>query len=74
MLFARQNCTVEWSFDSAQTYEDPFNDVQVDVVVSTPEGAEQTVPAFWAGEQTWTVRYSSLDLALLSVQLGVCIV
>ncbi len=62
MYLARQNCMVEWSFDSAKAYSDPFNDVELDVMFLTPGGTEQRVPAFWAGEQTWTIRYSSPEL------------
>ena len=51
-------CVVEWSYSSAKAYADPFNDVELDVVFTDPEGREQTVPAFWAGEQTWRIRYS----------------
>jgi hypothetical protein len=49
----------EWSFASARSYADPFHDVSVEVIFSDPAGREQRVPAFWAGEQTWRVRYSA---------------
>ena len=48
----------EWSLSSSKSYDDPFNDVEVDVVVSGPAGDEKRIPAFWAGDQTWKVRYS----------------
>jgi hypothetical protein len=51
-------CVVEWSYSSEKAYADPFNDVELDVVLTDPQGHEQTVPAFWAGEQTWRIRYS----------------
>ena len=51
-------CVAEWSYSSDKAYGDPFNDVELDVVFTDPQGREQTVPAFWAGEQTWRVRYS----------------
>ena len=51
-------CVVEWSYSSEKAYADPFNDVELDVVFTDPQGHEQTVPAFWAGEQTWRIRYS----------------
>jgi hypothetical protein len=56
---AIQNTATEWSYASGKPYPDPFNDIQLDVIVTAPNGDEQTVPAFWAGEQTWTVRYAS---------------
>jgi hypothetical protein len=38
---------------------DPFNDVQVDMLVTAPDGSQLRIPAYWAGGQTWRVRYSS---------------
>jgi len=48
----------ELSFSSTSTYSDPGNDVVLDVVFSGPGGVEHRVPAFWAGAQTWRVRYA----------------
>ena len=59
MKYVSQNCISEWSFSSGKRYDDPFNEITLDVVLTDPEGREQIVPAFWAGEQTWRVRYSS---------------
>jgi hypothetical protein len=49
----------EWSYASGKAYGDPFNEVQLDVLFTDPDGDEQLVPAFWAGEQNWSVRYAS---------------
>jgi len=48
----------EWAFVSGKAYADPFNDLELDVVFTGPEGREQRVPAFWAGGQTWRVRFA----------------
>src|SRR5271157_2092240 len=53
-------CVVEWSYSSGKAYADPFNDVELDVVFTDPQGHEQKVPAFWAGEQTWRIRYTPM--------------
>jgi hypothetical protein len=53
------NRVEEWTFVSHKTYADPFNEVQVDVVFSAPDGRQLRVPAFWAGGQTWRARYAS---------------
>ena len=47
----------EWTFESRKAYADPFNDVEVDVVF---ENGSQSwrVPAFWRGEQKWSVRFA----------------
>jgi hypothetical protein len=58
MRYGIARCVSEWSYSSGKAYADPFNDVELDVVFTDPQGREQTVPAFWAGEQTWRVRYS----------------
>src|SRR3989338_6945073 len=57
--FVEQNCTAEFSFCSGKAYSDPFNEVQLDVVFTTHDDREKTVPAFWAGDNLWKVRYSS---------------
>ncbi len=52
------HCPVELSFTSAKPYGNPFQDVDVDVIVRDPDGMELQVPAYWAGSQSWRVRYS----------------
>ena len=59
MLYAIQNCATEWAYSSGKAYSDPFNDIELDLLVTRPDGSEQVVPAFWSGDQTWRVRYSS---------------
>ena len=54
-----KNCLMEWTFRSDKTYADPFNDVELDVVFTDPDGEERRVPAFWAGDDVWRVRYAS---------------
>ena len=59
------NRVVEFTFRSeTSSYDDPFNDVQLDAVFRTPEGKTLTVPAFWDGGQTWRLRYSSGQLGV----------
>ncbi len=56
--YAVARCVTEWSYSSGKAYADPFNEVELDVVFTDPQGAEHRVPAFWAGDQTWRVRYA----------------
>lgn len=56
--YAVQNRTTEWSYRSVKKYADPFNEVELDVIVTGPGGTEHRVPAFWAGEDAWRVRYT----------------
>ncbi|MGQ9553709.1 MAG: apiosidase-like domain-containing protein [Anaerolineae bacterium] len=60
MMHATQNCASEWAYSSGKVYRDPFNDVELDIVFTDPDGEQHKVPAFWAGEQTWRVRYAPL--------------
>ena len=59
MKITDRNCIMEWSYASGKSYSDPFNDIELDLIITAPDGQEARVPAFWAGEQTWRVRYAS---------------
>ncbi len=54
-----QNGVAEWTFHAARAVDNPFQDVDLDVVFTDPDGNEKAVPAFWSGGDTWHVRYSS---------------
>ena len=56
---AIQNCPTERSYQSGKRYADPFHEVELDVVFTLPSGEQHRVPAFWAGESTWRVRYAA---------------
>lgn len=64
MLKTRQNRVAEWAFTGGGDHADPFNEVELDVVVTGPDGHRRRVPAFWAGDDTWRVRYSSAELGV----------
>ena len=53
------NRMAEVSFESTKNYADPFNEVTLDAVFTTPDGKTMRVPAFWAGGKQWRVRYAS---------------
>ncbi len=53
------NRMVEFTFESAKQYQDPFNEITMDAVFTDPSGGKRRVPAFWAGGTTWRVRYAS---------------
>src|SRR4051812_40530142 len=53
------NVPVELSFSAARAHADPFNDLQLDVNFTDPNGTVRKVPAFWAGGAQWKVRYSA---------------
>jgi hypothetical protein len=55
----KQNHVREWTFTSGRGYDDPFNNVELNALFTMPDGAQRLVPAFWAGRNTWGVRYAS---------------
>lgn len=59
MRYVMQNCVIELSYRSEKTYSDPFNDIELSVVFIEPDKEEKIVPAFWDGNSSWRVRYSS---------------
>lgn len=48
----------EAAFTGSAEYENPVQDVQVEVDFTSPTGKKHTVLAFWDGEKTWKVRFS----------------
>ena len=58
MQSAVQNNVTEWTFSSARATADSPDEVILDVAFVDPDGQGHTMPAFWAGEQTWRVRYA----------------
>ncbi|HEV2274215.1 MAG TPA: DUF5060 domain-containing protein, partial [Acidobacteriaceae bacterium] len=48
----------EWSYVSGKQYSDPFNQIELDAVITLPSGQQERTPAFWAGGSTWRVRYA----------------
>ena len=53
-----QHCACEWAYSSGQVYADPFNEIELDVLFTGPQGQEWAVPAYWAGDQEWRVRFA----------------
>src|SRR5579871_1340540 len=47
----------ELTIESAKLYRDPFNDVDIDIIFESG-GQTWRVPAFWAGDSRWKVRFS----------------
>ena len=56
---ATQNQVAEWIYSSSKLYDDPFNEITLDVLITDPDGHARTVPAFWRGGERWGVRYAS---------------
>lgn len=61
---AHQNQAIELRFPSTTAYAEPFREVVLDVAFTAPSGKIVVAPAFWAGEQTWCVRYASPETGI----------
>ncbi len=59
LLYGQTNVPTEFSLTAARTYADPFNEVEVDVLFTGPDGREWKVPAFWAGGGVFRVRFAA---------------
>src|SRR6476660_3182931 len=68
---ATTGMATEWSYVSGKQYSDPFNQVDVDAIVTTPSGREERIPAFWAGDSIWRVRYQPQEPGLYKIR-SVC--
>jgi hypothetical protein len=55
---APSGAPTEWSYMSGKQYSDPFNQVDVDAMITLPSGQQERVPGFWAGGSTWRMRYA----------------
>jgi hypothetical protein len=48
----------EWEWESGRHYDDPFNQLDIDAIITLPGGGEKRVPGFWTGESRWRFRYA----------------
>jgi hypothetical protein len=67
-LQSEANVMAEINFTASSTHDDPFNQVNLDVVITTPSGQQLRVPAFWAGGNQWKVRYASPEVGVHDFQ------
>jgi len=51
----------EITFESANTYPDPLNAAELNVVFTSPSGKSYAVPGFWDGGRTWRVRFAPTE-------------
>ena len=56
------NRIAEEALVSSTTYTNPFLEVELDAIVTQPDGTELRVPGFWAGGNDWRFRYASDQL------------
>jgi hypothetical protein len=58
----RKSQVLEFALRSSCDYAEPFSQVEVDVHVKGRNGKTLIIPAFWAGDDVWRVRFSSPDV------------
>lgn len=57
-ISATQHQLTEWLYLSAKSYTDPFNDIELVVILTHSNGQSWRVPAYWAGGNEWRVRFA----------------
>ena len=55
---ATEKEVVEWTLTSEKRHFDPFNELEVDVIISHESGESWRVPAFWSGNDRWRARFA----------------
>lgn len=50
---------IEIVFKSECSYQDPFNEAEMDIIIKDTEGSEWKVPCFWSGADVWKARFSA---------------
>jgi len=48
---------LQWEYHSLKAYPDPFNDIELDIVITLPSRKKVTIPAFWMGGSKWGARF-----------------
>ncbi|MHC4647031.1 MAG: apiosidase-like domain-containing protein [Planctomycetota bacterium] len=58
-LSAQRYCAAEIRIRSSASYRNPYNEVTLDVLFDGPDNVRLHVPAFWAGDNIWGVRFAA---------------
>jgi len=59
---------LQWEYHSNKFYSDPFNDIELDILLTSPEGKIWKIPTFWVEEQRWAVRFIPKEIGTYKVQ------
>lgn len=62
---------LQWEYHSHKTYADPFNEIVLNVQLTSPSGKTYTIPTFWMGEERWAVRFMPEETGL-HILITVC--
>ena len=58
------NRVAEVALVSGKTYKNPFVEIELNAVVTQPDGNKLRVPMFWAGGNRWCLRYASTTVGV----------
>jgi len=50
----------EWLYLTTKSYTDPFNDIELDVILTHADGQSWRIPAHWSGGNEWQVQSAPL--------------
>jgi len=65
---AESNRLIEISFTALKHHTDPFQELQLDALVTQPSGTQLRVPCFWDGDAIWRLRYASPEIGTHTFQ------
>jgi len=57
-ISATQYQITEWFYHTAKSYNDPFNDIELDIILTHSDGQSWRIPAYCAGGNEWRVRFA----------------
>jgi hypothetical protein len=60
---------VEWSFTTSRSYENPFADVAVDALITSPGGVTRSMPLFYDGNGEFKLRFNPGEAGTYTAQL-----
>jgi len=63
-LKVEANCVAQVVVASDKTYANPFMDIELNAVVTRPDGTKLEMPMFWAGGDRWRLRYASTTMGI----------
>jgi len=58
---------LEWEYTSRKHYSNPFNALELDVQIVSPNKESWIVPTFWKGDHSWTVRFIPKEVGLYTI-------
>jgi hypothetical protein len=47
----------EWDYCTSHRYDNPFDAIELDCIITSPTGEQWRIPAFWRGGGRWSVRF-----------------